>query len=91
MGSGYVPNGVLELVVITSVELPDPATDAGLNAAVAPAGRPLRVRFTVLLNPPVADMFTVLVALSPGITVCELGVVEMEKSGVKVPRLQAFK
>ena len=34
-----------------SVEEPEPVTEAGLNDEVAPLGRPLTPRVTVLLNP----------------------------------------
>ena len=42
---GYVPTGVEMAVVIVSCELPDPVSDCGLKLAVAPVGKPLRVKF----------------------------------------------
>ena len=36
-----LPVGVLVVVVIVRVELPDPLIEAGLNAGVAPLGKPL--------------------------------------------------
>jgi hypothetical protein len=38
-------------VVTVIEEEPDPATDCGLNVAVAPDGKPLALRVTVPLNP----------------------------------------
>ena len=47
-----LPIGVLPLVVIVSVEDPDPVIDAGENDGVAPLGSPaVTLRFTRLLNP----------------------------------------
>jgi hypothetical protein len=37
---GYVPTGVEALVVTVSVEDPEVVTKEGLNAAVAPVGKP---------------------------------------------------
>jgi hypothetical protein len=34
-----------------SCDEPEPATDVGLNEALAPEGTPVTLRFTVLLNP----------------------------------------
>ena len=47
----YVPAGVDVLVITVMVEEPDPATDCGLNDALAPAGRPLALNVTAELNP----------------------------------------
>ena len=54
-----LPAGVVPVVVIVSVELPEPITDAGLKAAVAPVGNPLALRFAVPANPFSAPMATV--------------------------------
>jgi hypothetical protein len=51
MVSVELPAAVLAVVVAVSVELPVPLTDAGLNAAVVPVGKPLTLRFTAPLNP----------------------------------------
>jgi len=48
---GYVPTAVVAVVEIVSVELPEPATDAGLKLAVAPVGSPLTLRLTVPVKP----------------------------------------
>jgi hypothetical protein len=47
----YVPAGVAVLVVIVSVELPDPVTEGRLNVEPAPAGEPLTLKATALLKP----------------------------------------
>jgi hypothetical protein len=49
--SVYVVLDVLDLVVILSVEDPDPVTDVGLKEEVARFGRPLTERFTLPANP----------------------------------------
>src|ERR1019366_8956801 len=74
MVSGYVPSGVVELVVTVSVEVPDPVTVAGEKLAVAPAGSPLALSVTTPLNPFSAPMLVVKVVAFPTTTVCELGV-----------------
>jgi hypothetical protein len=45
--SGYVPAGVVAVVVTDMVELPVVVTDGGLNVAPAPVGRPLTLNVTV--------------------------------------------
>ena len=52
MVNGKLPVGVVLLVVIVNVELPEVVMDAGLNEAVAPAGIPLALRATVPVKPP---------------------------------------
>ncbi len=46
-----LPAGVLEVVDTVRVEVVLPLIEAGLNEAVAPAGRPLTLSVTVPLNP----------------------------------------
>ena len=46
-----LPAGVDVEVVTVRVEVPEPVTDDGLKDAVAPAGRPLTVKPTLLLKP----------------------------------------
>ena len=46
-----VPEGVVLPVVTVRVEEPEPATEAGLKLAVAPAGSPLALKLTVPLKP----------------------------------------
>ena len=48
----YVPAGVDVLVVTDMVEEPEPATEAGLKLALAPAGKPLALKLTLPVNPP---------------------------------------
>jgi hypothetical protein len=81
MVSGYVPSGVVELVVTVSVEVPDPVTVAGEKLAVAPAGSPLALSVTTPLNPFSAPMLVVKVVAFPTTTVCELGVAVRLKFG----------
>ena len=51
MVSVNVPVGVAGAVVTVMVEVPNPATDVGLNVAVAPVGNPLTENATVPLKP----------------------------------------
>jgi len=72
--------GVAEVVVTVMVEVPAPVMVAGLNEAVAPAGRPLTVGVTTPLNPFTAVVVTVYVVLPPATTVWVLGVTATVKS-----------
>jgi hypothetical protein len=67
----YVPAGVDVLVATVIVEEPDPATDCGLNDALAPAGRPLALNVTAELNALPLDGATVelYVVRLPAVTV----------------------
>jgi len=49
---GYVPVGVVALVVTVMVDEPEVVTDAGLKLALAPAGSPLELKVTVPVKPP---------------------------------------
>jgi hypothetical protein len=80
----YVPGGVETLVATVKVELPEPVTEVGLNAAVAPVGRPLALSATLPVKPPSDDALTVYVVLALGATDCEVGVAESVKPGVTV-------
>lgn|SRR5581483_2421838 len=80
MVSVYVPAAVPLVVFTVSVDVPAGVTDAGLNDAVAPAGRPPIDKFTVLLKPLMLPTVTVYVVLFPAVTVCEDGDAEIEKS-----------
>ena len=51
MVNGKLPVGVVLLVVMVSVELPE-VSGVGLNVPLAPAGNPLTVRSTFPVNPP---------------------------------------
>jgi hypothetical protein len=59
MVSGEVPVGVVLAVVMVRVEEPDVVTEVGLKLAVAPAGNPVTLKFTVPVNPPVGLTVTV--------------------------------
>lgn len=50
---------VLEVVLTVSVDVPEPATEVGLNKAVAPEGNPLIVKVSVPVNPAPAVVVTV--------------------------------
>jgi hypothetical protein len=58
MVNGKLPVGVVLLVVIVSVELPE-VSGVGLNVPLAPAGNPLTVRSTLPVNPPLGVTVTV--------------------------------
>ena len=78
-----VPVGVKVASVVTvRVEEPEVLTEAGLNVAVAPAGRPLALKVTVPLNEPTAATVAVYVVLFPCVTACDAGVAVSVKSGV---------
>lgn len=63
------------------VELPDPpAMAAGTKPALAPAGRPLTLRLTVSVKPPLGVMVAVYAVEVPACTVCEAGEAVMVKS-----------
>lgn len=77
-----VPRGVLERVVIVSLEVPEPVTDVGLNVAVVREGKPLTLKLTVPLKPLSAVTVTVYEVVPGRPTVCELGEAEIKKSVV---------
>jgi hypothetical protein len=72
--------GVAAVVAIVSVDVPV-VSEAGLNAQVAPAGKPVQVRATVPVNPFVGDTFMVEVPDWPG-PATVTGVPPTEKLGV---------
>src|SRR5207245_1483427 len=82
---GYVPAGVEALVVIVRVLLPPAVTEAGLNEAVAPLGRPDAVSATDSAVPETSAVETVEVADAPETTEPEAGAAAIEKSFVTVP------
>ncbi len=77
-----VPVGVLELVVIVTVEDAPAVTELGLKLAVAPVGRPEAESATLCALPEVTAVETVAVAELPGVTVAAVGLTESEKSFV---------
>ena len=81
------PTGVLALVVMVIVDVPEPgaAYEAGENEAVAPAGSPDAESATDELNPPETADVIVLVAGDPGATVADEGEALKLKFGVGVP------
>src|SRR5262249_43705699 len=77
-----VPTGVAEEVPIVNVELPEPPPiDAGLKLAVAPAGKPLALRFTVSAKPLEELIAMVELPLLPRRTASEFGEAEMLMCG----------
>jgi hypothetical protein len=59
-----------------------PVVDGGLKAAVTPPGKPLALKATLLVNPPVRLIVIVLAPLAPRFTVRLAGLAERVKSGV---------
>src|SRR5207245_2754873 len=75
----YVPAAAVPAPSV-SVELPPAVTDAGLNEAVAPEGRPLALSETVCAEPLVTAVAMVAVALPFCVAETELGLALIEKS-----------
>lgn len=75
-----VPLCAFRCTDIVSVELPEPATDVGLNEALVCAGSPLTLKFTVAEKDPSLLTVTVYVVCEPRCTFWLLGEVEMVKS-----------
>ena len=75
----WVVEGV---VVMLNVALPEPLTGFGEKLALAPLGSPLTFRFTVSLNPPLADTVTVKDLLCPVFMLTKVGEIESKKSGL---------
>ena len=71
--------GVDPLVDTVSVVCPEVVTDVGLNDPVAPAGRPITLKLTVPVNPPLGVTVAVYVVLAPRYTVRETGLAEIVK------------
>ena len=84
MVSAYVPAGVDADVDTDSADEPDATTDAGLNVAVAPDGRPVTEKATVPVKPDPGVAVAVYPALSPGATDTEAGEPETEKSATVI-------
>ena len=59
-----------------------PVVDAGLNAAVTPAGKPLALNATLLLKPPAGVTVTPSVPELPWLMVTDVDVAAREKSGL---------
>ena len=71
---------MLDEVLIVAVDEAPAVTEAGLNAALAPAGRPLAEKVTVCAAPPVTAVETVVEAEPPAVTLPEVGEAATEKS-----------
>ena len=72
---GYVPRGVVELVLIVMFELPAPGAgiDGGLKVIVVPAGAPVAESAIALLKPPLTVVVIVDPPCPPSHTVSVLG------------------
>ena len=64
------------------LEVPDPVTEVGDKVALAPLGRPPKLKLTLSANPPERVTVTVDDAPCPGLILAEAGDIESEKSGV---------
>lgn len=58
-----------------------PVVDAGLNAAVTPAGNPLALKATLPVKPPLGVIVIVSVAVAPALTETDVEEAAMEKLG----------
>ena len=74
---------MLALVLIVRVEDPEPNTDVGTKAAVAPVGNPVAEKLTVPVKPAIEAIDIVEFALPPAVSVIVPGVAEIEKSGLE--------
>ena len=79
-----VPPATVAGTVTVSVEVPEPVTEVGLNAAVAFVGNPVTVKAVAPVRPAVAVTVTVNVPLPAATTVRVVGEDESEKSGATV-------
>ena len=77
----WVPVLALLLTVSLRVDVPVPVMDVGLKVEVTPDGRPLAIKVTAELNPPVTVLVIVEVPELPLDTVIEVG----EAVSVKLP------
>jgi hypothetical protein len=84
---GYEPAGVDDPVLTFNVDDPDPVTKFGVNAALAPVGRPLTLKSTVLINPVPAVTVAVYDVALPGATVRAAGVAVTVKLGTSTVRV----
>ena len=78
----YVPWLVEGPVVITRLAVPEPLIELGENVALAPVGKPLTVRLTASLKPPMAPTDTPKEVLLPALMLAEEGETDSEKSAV---------
>lgn len=79
----YVPAGVDDPAVRVKVEAPAPgaAMDGGLNAAVAPVGRPDALQAIAELKLPDTEAVIVVVPPAPGAADTDVGEAEIVKEG----------
>jgi hypothetical protein len=67
-------------VLIFRVALPEPLIEPGEKLVLAPLGRPLTLRFTASVKPPVEDTVIVKDLLCPAFKLADVGEIESEKS-----------
>jgi hypothetical protein len=79
---GYVPPGVVASVVSVRMTVLSAVMFGGMNAAVAPTGRPLAESVTVSAAEPVAAIASVIVPALPCMTLTVAGDALIEKSAV---------
>lgn len=91
MTKGYVAVGV-ELAVVTdsTVHPEPPVTTVGLNAAVAPAGSPLTLMLTSLVNPLSGIICILRLPVPPGVVVVYVDCSDPVKSAKFVPEGPTF-
>lgn len=77
-----VPIAAAPVVAMVSVEPWPAVTDAGLNVALAPEGRPVADRLTTRAVPDTTCVLTANVVLEPATTIRLAGLAPMEKSSV---------
>ena len=85
--SGYEPAGVDDPILTFKVVDPVPVMKFGVNVAMAPVGRPLTLKLTVLINPVPAVTVAVYDVALPGNTVRVVGVAVSVKSGTSTVRV----
>jgi hypothetical protein len=82
-----LPVGVLAIVVMVSVEVPEEAIEAGEKVGPAPAGKPVAVKLTVPAKPFRGATVTVYVAVPPEMMEVVEGVTLRVKSGAVTLRV----
>ncbi|HEY5028122.1 MAG TPA: hypothetical protein VIK39_06905 [Candidatus Angelobacter sp.] len=75
----YVPAAVALAAVVTVKVEEVPVTGFELKVPLAPVGRPIALKKTAPVNPPVRVTVTVYVVLAPAVTVLEPGDIETVK------------
>src|SRR6266568_8911191 len=66
---------------MVNVDVPEPPIDAGEKLALAPPGKPLALRLTLSLNPPVPEIVILNEAVLPALILLDPGETLIEKFG----------